>query len=97
MMRSSRPGEALLLDIDPNQLGTLEIAGAWVPYLDLYDAGFLPTRIKIANDEYAFVNSVPRRGHGAVLPGRIRDARGAGKKTVIVERDDRYYLFVTPP
>jgi hypothetical protein len=71
--------------------------GAWVPYLDLFDAEFVPTRLKIVNDEYAFERSVPVRGHGAVLPAEIKEARGAGKKPVIVERGDRYYLFVTPP
>jgi hypothetical protein len=86
-----------MLQIDPVQLGTLEMDGVWVPYLDLYDAEFVPTRLKIVNDEYAFARSAPVRGHGAVLPGEIRQARDAGKKPVIVERGDRYYLYLTPP
>jgi hypothetical protein len=36
-------------------------------------------------------------GHGAVLPGRVRELRAAGKKPVIIEREDRYYVYVTPP
>lgn len=85
------------LEIDPSTLGTLEVDGMWVPYLDLYDAGFLPTRLTMVNDEYAFKNSVPRSGHGAVLPQELRELRANGKKTIIVERGDRYYVFVTPP
>jgi len=87
-----------MLQIDPRQLGTLEIDNdVWVPYIDLVDAEFVPTRIQVANDEYAFQGSAPILGYGAFLPKEIRDARGAGKKPIIVERGERYYLFLTPP
>ncbi|HET6614982.1 MAG TPA: hypothetical protein VFH62_03765 [Dehalococcoidia bacterium] len=86
-----------MLEINPNTLGTIEIDGRWVPYLNLYELESIPTRLKIANDEYAFTRSAPVRGHGAVLPDEIREARNAGKRSVIVEREDRYYVFVTPP
>ena len=83
--------------IDPTSLGTLELGGMWVPYVDLYDVDFLPTRVEIGPDEYAFTSSIIRSGHGAVLPQQIRQLRDAGKKSVVVERSDRYYLFVSPP
>jgi hypothetical protein len=87
-----------MLQIDPIQLGTLEIDhDVWVPYIDLVDAEFVPTRIQIANDEYAFKRSAPTLGYGAFLPQEIREARGAGKRPMIVERGERYYLFLTPP
>jgi hypothetical protein len=87
-----------MLEIDPVQVGTLEIEhDVWVPYIDMYDADFLPTRIKVGANEYAFIRSAPTLGYGAFLPGDIREARGAGKKPMIVERGDRYYLFLTPP
>lgn len=85
------------LRIEPENLGTLELGGMWVPYIDLYDIDFLPTRVQIANDEYAFQSSMIHSGHGAVLPQRIRELRQAGKKAVVVDRDDRYYVFVSPP
>jgi hypothetical protein len=53
--------------------------------------------VKIVNDEYAFESSIIILGHGAVLPGRIRDLRNAGKKAIIIERSQRYYVYVTPP
>jgi hypothetical protein len=83
-----------MLEIDPSQLGTLDMGGYWVPYLNLQDLDFVPTRITMARDEYDFKKSAPTLGHGAVLPDELRAARDAGKKTVIVERGDRYYLFV---
>jgi hypothetical protein len=84
------------LELDPNQLGTLELDGIWVPYVDLHDEPFMPTRIVMGTDEYAFSSSIIIRGHGATLPGKIRDLRASGKKPIIAERDDRYYVFVTP-
>jgi hypothetical protein len=87
-----------MLEIDPAQLGTLDLDRMWVPYIDMngFDS-YLPTRVKVANDEYAFESSMIILGHGAVLPGRIRDLRKAGKKPMIIERNQRYYVYVTPP
>ena len=85
------------MELDPSQLGTLELDGVWVPYIDLYDEKFLPTRIALGKDEYAFHSSIIILGHGATLPGTIRGLRASGKTPIIAERDGRYYVFVTPP
>ena len=84
------------MDIDPRSLGTLELDGMWVPYVNMYEADFVPTHLRVVNDQYNFRNSVPRMGHGAILPQEIRELRADGKKSIIVERGDRYYVFVTP-
>lgn len=86
--------EAPALTVDPTDLGTLELDGQWVAYVDLYDEPFMPTHIRLGGDEYAFHSSVPVRGHGATLPPRVREVRAAGKKALVVERKGRYYLFV---
>ncbi len=86
-----------MLELDPGSLGTLDLQGAWVPYADLHFTDFLPTRIKLGAEEYAYSSSMIIFGHGAVLPQRIKDLRSAGKKPIVVERDDRYYVFVSPP
>ena len=85
------------MDIDPAELGTLNMDGMWAPYIDMVDAEFVPTRLMIGADEYAFDSSIIVFGHGAVLPGRIRSLREGGKKAVVAERGDRYYLYVSPP
>ncbi|MEX2245646.1 MAG: hypothetical protein WEC75_03075 [Dehalococcoidia bacterium] len=94
-MTTSQPQTALT--IDPAELGTLELGDLWVPYADLYDAPFMPTRITVGADEYAFHSSIIEKGHGALLPGRVRELREQGKRPLIIERGDRYYVFVTPP
>jgi hypothetical protein len=89
--------DALDLELDVRDLGTLDLEGAWVPYADLHEGDFMPTRLKVGADEYAFDSSVIIKGHGATLPQRIKGLRASGKKPMVVERGDRYYVFVTPP
>ena len=85
------------MEIHPGQLGTLNMDGIWAPYIDLVDEAFVPTRLTIGADEYAFESSIIVLGHGAVLPAHIRELRANGKKTLSAERDDRYYVYVFPP
>ena len=84
------------MEIAPERLDALELDGIWAPYVYVGDLDFLPTRVKVGADEYNFHSSIIIFGHGAVLPGRIRELRGAGKKPIILERDERYYVYVTP-
>jgi hypothetical protein len=53
--------------------------------------------VKDGNDEYGFENSMIIFGHSAVLPGRIKALRGDGKKALVIERNERYHVFVSPP
>ena len=83
-----------VLELRPSDLGTVEMDGLWVPYVDLFDAEFLPTRVRLGAEEYAYHSSQIIFGHGATLPGKIRELRAAGKKPILIERGDRYYVFV---
>jgi hypothetical protein len=85
------------VDIDPSQLGTLNMDGIWASYIDLDNAEIAPARIRIGADEYAWESSIIVQGHSAVLPQHIRDLRASGKKTIIAEREERYYVYVSPP
>ena len=81
------------LELEFGDLGTLELDGLWVPYFDRYDDGFLPTRVKLGDDEYAFNSSQIIFGHSATMPQKIRELRAAGKKPLVIQRKDRYYIF----
>jgi hypothetical protein len=92
------------IEIDPARLGTLELPGMWVAYVDLYDEPSVPTRIKIGENIYGFHSSMIISGHGAVLPQRVRALRDAGKQVLVIERgatgsghSDRYFVYVSPP
>ena len=90
-------GEEEMLELDPSQLGTLELDGTWVPCLDLNGAAFVPTRVTLAAKEYAFSQSFNIKGHGAVMPQAVQALRDQGKQPLVIERNQRYYVFVTPP
>jgi hypothetical protein len=85
------------LEIAPERLDALELDGIWAPYVYMGDVDFLPTRLTVGKDEYGFHSSMIVFGHGAVLPDRVRELRAEGKKPIIVEREQRYYVYVTPP
>lgn len=89
--------DSATFELAPADLGTLDLDGLWVPYIDLYDEKFLPTRVRLGAEEYAFESSIIIFGHSATLPAKIRALRAAGKKPLIIQRGDRYYTFVTPP
>lgn len=84
-----------MLEIEPARLGTLELGDTWLPYVDLVDLDFMPTRLMLGGREYAYVQSILVQGHGAVLPGMIKELRDAGRKPLIVERTNRYNVFAT--
>jgi hypothetical protein len=85
----------LELEVDPEALGTLDIeADVWVPYLDLYEAKIVPTRLKLGEREYVWDSSVLVKGWGAFMPQKIRELRAAGHEPLVVERGDRYYIFL---
>ena len=92
---AARHRRGTLLELQPAQLGTLDLDGSWVPYIDLHEEPFLPTRLSLGNDEYRFESSIIIFGHGATLPAHIRELRASGKKPIVVEREDRYYVFVS--
>lgn len=84
------------MEVDPSDLGTLDIeADVWVPYLDLYDASMVPTRLKLGTREYVWNSSMLVKGWGAMMPDKIRELRAAGQEPLVVERGDRYYIYVS--
>jgi hypothetical protein len=85
------------VEIAPERLDALELDGIWAPYVYVGDVDFLPTRVTVGADEYNFHSSMIVFGHGAVLPGRIRELRAGGRKPIILEREERYYVYVTGP
>lgn len=94
--KGGRRSTTLDLEIDPNELGTLDIeSDVWVPYLDMNEASMVPTRLKVGERDYAWDSSMPAKGWGAMMPGKIRELREAGKQPLVVERGDRYYIFVS--
>ena len=82
------------LEVDPSLIGTLELAGAQVPYVDLNGWPFIGTRLVVDGTEYNYNRSFTIRGHSAVMPQAVAELQSQGHQILVVERQDRYYVYV---
>ncbi|HEY7270357.1 MAG TPA: hypothetical protein VH951_11060, partial [Dehalococcoidia bacterium] len=51
------------------------------------------TQIKVGDDVYQYEKSYPFKGYGAIMPKYVMEQMAAGRKPLVVERLDRYYLY----
>ncbi len=86
--------DAPALDIERSIVGTLELEGANATYVNLEQLATIPTRLRVADVEYAYERSFPVQGHSAVLPEALAELENGGKRVVVAERAERYILFV---
>jgi len=86
--------DAPVLEVDRSLVGTLELEGPDVPYVNLEDAPAIPTHLNVGAVEYTYDRSFPIKGHSAVLPQAIREYEAAGKRALIAERHERYLVYL---
>ncbi len=82
------------LEIERSLVGTLELDGTDATYVNLEQLAAIPTRLRVADVEYAYERSFPVQGHSAVLPEALAELENGGKRVVVAERAERYILFV---
>ena len=85
---------APVTEVDRSLLGTLELAGAEVPYVDLEEEPRIASRLRVGDTEYAYDRTFPVKGHGAVMPAAVAELQAAGRRILVAERGERYYLYV---
>ena len=82
-----------MLELDEANLETLELDGLEVPRIHLY--GPPPYyAAQLGDQEYRYAKSFPIKGHGASLPQFLREQIGEGKKPLLIERTDRFYVYL---
>jgi hypothetical protein len=89
------PAQTEHTTVSHEHVGTLELDGIEVPYVDLNDEELVTARLQIDDTEYSYVRSYPVKGHSAVMPGDVRPLLAEGKKILVAERLERYYLYVS--
>ena len=87
-------GPAVQVEIHPSLIGTLELAGFEVPYVDLENELFVHTRLRVGDTEYTYERSYPIKGHSAVMPGAIAELQAQGRRVLVAERNERYLVYV---
>lgn len=81
-------------EIDPDTVGTLTLEGLRLPLVYL-DEGPINSRLRLRGTEYTFEKSYLVRGFGATMPADVAAAMQRGRRPLVVERGDRYYLYLT--
>jgi hypothetical protein len=51
--------------------------------------------LKVGNQAYRYERSYPIKGHGATLPKFVREQLVAGKQTLVVERRERFLVYLS--
>ncbi len=86
--------EAPTLEIELSLMGSLELEGADVPYVNLGQVAAIPVRLRVADVEYTYERSFPIKGHSAVLPEAIAELE-EGRRVLVAERQERYLIYLT--
>jgi hypothetical protein len=76
------------IDLEPFALDSLTL-----PLLKLNDIDLPGTVIKVGDAVYQYDRSYPFKGYGAIMPKYVAEQMNAGRKPLVVERLDRYYLY----
>jgi len=79
-------------DTDVDELGL--DGGLVVPRIRMTGDALPDVEIVVGGRLYAYERSYPIKGHGATLPPHIRGALDEGKKPLVIERPERFYLYI---
>ena len=69
------------------------VEGLAVPLIKL-TAAWADVEIRVGEQVYQYERSYPIKGHSAVMPGYLQEQVNAGKKPLLIERPDRFYVYL---
>jgi hypothetical protein len=82
-----------VLEFDDDAIEAFPVDGISVPLVRM-TAGSIPTvQIRVDGRDYQYERSYPIKGHSAVMPPYIKEQAAAGKKPLLIERPDRFYVY----
>jgi hypothetical protein len=77
------------LEIEPLPLDGMEVARIRVHGPPPF------SQTKLGEQEYRYERSFPVKGHGASLPNFIREQVAEGKTPLVLERENRFYVYLS--
>ena len=82
-------------ELDESQLDPLPLDGLLVPRVRLTTGEPVPhSQVRLGGQEYRYERSYPVKGHSASLPRYVREQLAAGKKPLVIERPERYLVYL---
>jgi hypothetical protein len=83
------------MEIDESLLEPLPLDGFEVARVRLHAGGPPFSEVRLGAEKYRYDRSYPVKGHGANLPRYLREQMASGKKPLVIERVDRFYVYLT--
>ena len=82
-------------EFSEDQLEPLAVDGLEIPRIRLTLGEPTPYhQVKVGDQAYQYEKSYPIKGHSATLPKYVREALGAGRKPLLIERPTRYLIYL---
>jgi len=83
-----------VLQLPGSYVGRLDLGSVEVPYVDLQNVPHVLHKLDIDGAEYVYDRSFPVKGGSALMPDAVAELLAAGRKLIVGERGERYYLFL---
>lgn len=83
------------LDVDPSLIGELDLGEFEVPLIDLEREPLIHAHLRAGDSEYVYQRSYPIKGHSAVMPAYVAELLQNGRRVLVAERDERYYVYAS--
>jgi hypothetical protein len=83
-----------ILELEDVDLEPLALDGMEVPRIYYHEGPPPFSMLRFDGQEYEYARSFPIKGHGATLPNFLRDRMGEGKKPLLIERTDRFLVYL---
>ena len=82
-----------MLEFDDTEMEPFPADGLLVPLIRMTSGGLPSVDIKVGGQQYRYDRSYPYKGQSAVMPEFLREQVAAGKKPLLIERPDRFYVY----
>lgn len=82
-----------MLELDDALLEPFPADGLMVPLIRMTTGSLPSVEIRVGDQAYRYDRSYPIKGHSAVMPRYLREQLAAGKRPLLIERPDRFYVY----
>ncbi len=82
-------------ELDEDRLEPMPLDGITVPMIRMVQEDRPPYfEVKVGDQGYRYERSYPLKGFSALMPNFIKEQLAAGKKPLIIERPQRYLVYL---
>jgi hypothetical protein len=82
-----------MLELDEDAIEAFPVDGLVVPLVRMTSAPVPPVQLRVEGHDYQYDSSYPIKGYAAIMPSYIKEQIAGGKRPLLVERPDRFYVY----